>query len=338
MDALDVGIVRELGIMPFAVWPHAPEGLRPSALAKRFGVSIDAVKDRIRRLESEGVLKGSEIYPNFRHFGLDVTSYRFRLPDEGKRARATRDAETVDGVFSVTAFMGSDVCVDICHTDPTELQRRMSLLSRLMDDAAPRSFFGYALPPVARALSPLDWRIIQALRGHARRSLDEVAEAVGVSARTVKRRFDRMAKEGAFDIVAVFDPGALRGYTFFLLMASLRAPAGEREVRAVLSAFADRWFVSWTPPGVSEASLYIALLAPSVGEVEALRREAETISCVTRAECLIPVDLRTNGVWIDRMIAERAAIRTRAAPPPVVRHGEEAAAPHPPAPRSDGRP
>jgi len=318
MDALDVRIVRQLGIQPFAMWPHHPDELKPSALAKRLDVSVDAVKDRLRRMEREGVLHGYEIYPNFRHADFEVSSYHFRLTDEGKRARAAQDAEKVDGVLGITGFLGTDVCVDICYQSPQELQRRMSLLSRLMADAPPNTFFDYPLPPVHRDLSPLDWRILQALRGNARRSLEEVAEAIGVSARTVKRRFERMAKEGAFDVVAKFDPGALRGYTFFLLMVSLRRGSNERELKAILNTFADRWFFSWTPPGAANANLYVTMLSPSFGDVESLRREAETIAGVARAECLVPVEMRMNAAWIDRLIAERASERRpEPAPAPV---------------------
>lgn len=311
MDALDVRIVRELGIMPFSVWPHPPTALKPRAIAERLHVSVDAVKDRLRGLERDGVIRGYEIYPNFRHFGLQLASYRFRLTDEAKRVRATQDAENADGVFLITGFLGSDVCIDICHRSPQELQRRMSLLSRLMGDATPTAFYEYALPPVPRELSPLDWRILQAMRGDPRRSLDELADDIGVSGRTVKRRYERMAQEGAFDIVANFDPGALQGYTLFLLMLSLRPGATERESRSALNAFGDRWFYSWSPPGLPNSSIYAAMLGASMGEIEAVRREAETISVVARAETLVPVDLRSNARWIDEAIAERARAGSR---------------------------
>lgn len=313
MDAIDIRIVRELGFQPFASWPHPPDQMRPAALAKLLGLGVDAVKERLRRLHREGIIRGYEIYPNFRHFASAVTSYRFRLANEAQRARAVQDAERVDGVCGVIGFMGSDLCVDVCHSTPQELDRRLSLLSSLMGDNPPDGFFDYAMPAVVRPLSPLDWRIIQALRGNAQRSLDEVAEDIGVTGRTVKRRYERMVQEGAFDVVANFDPGALRNYVLVLLLLTLRGPVAPGERAAVLGSFDGRWFHAWTPPGSASASLFVAVLAPSFGDVEALRREAQSLSGVERAECLVPVHLHANMGWIDE------AIRHRAGPDPDAR-------------------
>jgi DNA-binding Lrp family transcriptional regulator len=304
VDATDVRLVRELGLQPFLNWPRHPDDLKPASLAKRLGLGVDAVKERLRRLEREGILQGFEIFPNFRHFGLQVSSVRFRLADEGARARAMTEVQAVDGVQAVTGFLGTELCVDLCHRNPTEMTRRAGVLSRLMGDATYLGACDYPLPPVDHELSPFDWRILQALRGQPRRRLEDVAESLGVSARTVKRRFERMAKAGDFDIVANVDPGALRNSIMAFLLVHLRPDATKAEGEAVVASLPERWFHVWMPG--HKPDFFAAVVAASMGELEELRRQTESLPGVVMVESRIPVDMHTDMRWIDEWIRERA--------------------------------
>ena len=46
MDALDIRIVRTMGIQPYGRSPKTLEALRPSVIAKELGVSAERVRDR----------------------------------------------------------------------------------------------------------------------------------------------------------------------------------------------------------------------------------------------------------------------------------------------------
>lgn len=305
VDDVDVGTLRSLGLQGFQTWPHGPNDLKPSVIAKRLGMSVDAVRDRIARMEKSGIIAGYELTPNLRLFGHEVTSFHFRLAEGTRRGRTLKEAEAVDGVCSVTGFLSHDVCIDIAHRTPEELERRVQVLGRLLGDASPYSWYEFRLPRMRRELSHIDWRILQAMRGRGRRSLDEVAAELRVSAKTVKRRYDQMAKDGAFDVTANVDPGAFSGQILFLLFLHLRRGATDREVQALLGTYADRWFFSGTPPGGAQRSVYVALLTRSMRDADALAREAESIPGVDRAEALLPVHLVPTVAWIDEAIAER---------------------------------
>jgi DNA-binding Lrp family transcriptional regulator len=56
-----------------------------------------------------------------------------------------------------------------------------------------------------RKLSTLDLRIIASLRDDARKPIVEIADSVGVSARTVRRRLDIMRSEGSLDFDQLYD-------------------------------------------------------------------------------------------------------------------------------------
>ena len=84
-------------------------------------------------------------------------------------------------------------------------------------------------------LSPLDLKIIASLKDNARRPMAEIADMVGVSAKTVKRHLEDMMSEGSLDMSVPVDSQA-GGDMFLIMHVNLRAGANKVEVgRRLLS-------------------------------------------------------------------------------------------------------
>jgi DNA-binding Lrp family transcriptional regulator len=62
--------------------------------------------------------------------------------------------------------------------------------------------------PSDAVLYPLDYQIIYALRKNSRKPLSDVAEMLGVSAKTVRRRLSRMIREGLIELSIQWYPDA----------------------------------------------------------------------------------------------------------------------------------
>jgi DNA-binding Lrp family transcriptional regulator len=67
-----------------------------------------------------------------------------------------------------------------------------------------------------QALSPLDLRILDALRTDARKPLTEVAEKLGITAKTVKRHWDRLEAEGLIEKSIQWSPDSSGDIIVFL--------------------------------------------------------------------------------------------------------------------------
>jgi DNA-binding Lrp family transcriptional regulator len=323
VDGLDVDILRHMGLLPFLAWPHPPENLRPGRVARQLGVSPDTVKDRIARLEAEGVIAGYEIHPNFRHLGVTATTFHFRVADPRHKARGVEDLRNVDGVVGVFDYLGPTVCVDLAFRHPRELERKVELVARLlMAEALPHPCFDYALPEVRRPLANLDWRIIRALRGRARRPPEDVGAEIGVSGRTVRRRLDRMAAEGCVDIIPIVDKARMSGYIMYEALVTLREGVEHADglPPALARAFHGAVCAAWPMPERERRCATVLLLARSVAEIEGLRREVEAVPGVEHVEVLIPAGSVSRTGWVDEAIEARireteALSRTPAAAP-----------------------
>jgi len=305
MDTLDLRILRALGIQAWSEGQRNLDDLRPATLARRFRVRPELVRERISRLESSGVVAGYEIYPNFRHLGLDVTTYHYTLEDPGLKAAAVDEAAEFEGVFGVFGYLGQVVCVDVCHRSPADRARRLSVLGKLMNGARGGVMWERNLPAVTRALDVLDWRIIKALRGDAHRPLEDVAADLGISIRTVRRRFAHLASEGSIDVVANFDPTCIEGNLMveFHVFLAPDAPAGTR--RGIQDICGDNWFAAWTPPDEAVAGMALVLVGPSVARFEELRAAVEALPGVRSMRVLVPSRVAYRANWIDEAIEEK---------------------------------
>jgi len=86
-----------------------------------------------------------------------------------------------------------------------------------------------------KELSTLDLKIIASLKDDARRPIAEIADVVGVSAKTVRRHLEDMVSDGSLDMSVPVD-SASGGDMFLIMHVNLRDGADKREVgRRLLS-------------------------------------------------------------------------------------------------------
>ncbi len=99
-----------------------------------------------------------------------------------------------------------------------------------------------------RDLSPLDLRIIAALRGDVRRPASEIAKVVGATTKTVSRHLSDMISEGSLDLHVRWD-STLVGDMYFIALVTLRDGANSGAVgRRLLKKypFKDAFFVAYS--------------------------------------------------------------------------------------------
>lgn len=305
MDALDIGIIRTMGIFPFGRVPRNPDTLKPGHLAKALGVTPETARERVQRLEMAAVISGYQVYPNLRHFGLESAGFLFQVADEERWNRLPKELKPVDGILGANYFLGNKVCVELSYRGPSDLARRLELISNLSGDLDPVKFWGRDTPSVDRPLTPLDWRILRALRGRARRPLAEVAKELGVGYRTVKRRYDRMANEGSFFVVPVINPGKDPGLIPIWLLFYLRADASGETVREITRSFHEWQIHSHVPASRELGSFDVLVYASSPSHIEALRQRGSAIAGVGQVSALIPCAMTEADAWIDEAIDAR---------------------------------
>lgn len=282
------------------------DALRPSFLADALGVTPKTVRERVQRMEDRGVIARYEAYPEPGQLDLDVTAVHLAVPEGTDKAHVVETLALLDGVFKVTDLRGPGLLVGLGIRTDRDRARRMRLLAREVGDGDPQALALRRGRRDQRPLTALDWRIVAALRGRADRPLAEVAEAVGVSYRTVKRRVDRMQEERSLCIAPVVDVARIDGVVPFDLFVVLEDGADDDAVSRVAGLFPDRRIQRYVPPGKDRWFVDLLLYAHTLAEVEDMRRKAAGTEGVARVETF----LRRAAVetdWLDALIEARAA-------------------------------
>lgn len=242
MDALDLRILRHIGLEPFAGTARSAHPWRPEELARHLHETPRLLKDRMARLERDGVVVGFDVQPNLALLGLSSRTYAFPFAVRATRRETLSRLRDIEGVLAYVDYLTDWVTVTLAFADGPERDQRLAQVAATLGGAGPETWFDPEPLPPGRALSRLDWRILRALRGDARVPVREVAERIGVSAKTTQRRLDRLAGERAYSAFARLDARSMDELMMCSLVLTVDMERG-REAMGHLHGklLADAW-------------------------------------------------------------------------------------------------
>lgn len=309
MDALDIGILRTMGVRPFARWPRKHSGVWPATIAQALDQHEQTVRDRIARMESDGIIRGYHLWPNLRHVDLDAVSVHWELekaPDDETLSRL----QAVDGVLGALRFYGPHVCFDISHSGGGERDRRLQVVAHLLGEQHEVMWsHDLPFPHVGRELSTLDWRILRARRTDARRPATAVAADVGVTAKTVRTRFDAMREEGSLDEYVSVDFASMTDAVPFILYVWVASDGPDPTAR--LLERVDEHRLGHFRATVPRSGLLVTqLVASNPADAQRITEAARGIDGVNRAEPQMPTGGFWNEAWLDEIVDANAQVET----------------------------
>lgn len=216
-DDLYSGILREL---------YSPAWLRRSgrdsygALAKKLGVDDETVRRTINRMQSSGFLKSWSAFPNPHVLGMECASVVFDVKGRTKeKAKLIAQLRLIDGVVALFNFVEDQgLRLILYYSNQSDLERKTRLLTSICGPS-PSVSWEVPFPPCRVNLKATDWRIILYLMADSRKSLPEIAQATGVSTRTVTRRLDEMTENNAFFLSQNVDAKRVDGFIYHFVVS-----------------------------------------------------------------------------------------------------------------------
>lgn len=152
-------------------------------------------------------------------------------------------------------------------------------------------------------LSRIDFQIINVLNEDARMSIGDIAQRCDASARTVKRRLERMVADGAIDFSIDWRPGNASGLTAMMAII-LRRGVDQRMVRNDLNnLFGGNIFVITTLsniPGLISCNAW----ASSIKRYNELIDEMKRCHGVVDVHSSVLKDGWVQDTWRDRLLRE----------------------------------
>jgi DNA-binding Lrp family transcriptional regulator len=313
LDQLDFKIFKSLGVRPFGPTSGDLSRLNPWVIGKKVGADGNTVKLRLNKMRKGGFIKYFQIYPNYRLLGINGSAFIFQLGDVLQKREVIEKVSLVDGVIEVHNFIGPNICIDFTYQDSGDETRRLELLRKLTGCESPERFYERFMPRVEVILSNTDWRIIKALRYDAFKPLSKVAEELGLTAKTVRNRFERMAQNNAIMIVPLVNPAEIADTITYVMLLYPSQSKREEVMKRAMEIFGDSCFLFNTS---SDGNSMMVLAARTLAETEDSLIRARKIEGMLDVRLLVLKELREYTQWMDSEIDRKIAETARRVPSP----------------------
>ena len=163
-------------------------------MAEMSDLSVSAVHKRIKSLEDEGIIERYIARPSLQALkSLWVMIFGF------SKARSTELVSKELGQHENINFVGiaggKSLSISTFLRDISELQEISTFISKTAQ--IDETFIGIKNIPyitIPEPLSSIDYKILKSLNMDARKPITDIAEDVGLSAKTVRRRLDSMVE------------------------------------------------------------------------------------------------------------------------------------------------
>lgn len=268
MDELDIKILREL--VADVSRRSLQSDIRKSyaIISKKLGTTENTVRNRVDSLYAAGIILGWKLGINPTVFGYETSFLFFDATSAGEKDEVLRKFRSIPGVLWIVDYFGNTAGVLIAHKDGRALAKELQPVHQILDSKVYTRVNNW-FPEVKIALTEMDWEIIKALRKDPRKPYVDLANELGISVRTARRRLQRLTRNSVVFIFPAVNLKKLVGSVPTALAVFYSDPKAKNEVEArIISKFYN--FYLFTPSPEAVYGAYIFLL-PNLATAEEMR-------------------------------------------------------------------
>ncbi|HEX6281802.1 MAG TPA: AsnC family transcriptional regulator [Nitrososphaera sp.] len=211
MDKIDIKIMKEF--LTDFIMPPRKAHIRRSfrSLAKSIKIDQHAIRNRIRKLQEQGVIRRWYIAVNPAIFGLKTANLQIFLHDNSDKDEMM---QKISSSFPNMAFLCNHLepklIVILYYRDAKDLDhdidRLMKITKATYMNKMPKLFTEYGAK-----LTESDWKIIGSLQEDPWKPYRAISKELKISSKTVKRRVEALEKDAAVYLLADVNMRAAEG-------------------------------------------------------------------------------------------------------------------------------
>lgn len=211
MDKIDVKIMKEL-LADFVMPPRTAHTRRSfRSIAKSIKIDQHAIRNRIRRLQEQGVIKRWYIVVNPTLFGLKTTLLQFFLPaNSDKDEIMQRISSSFPNMGFLCNHLEPKLIVILYYKDNKDLDDDVDKLMKITKATYLNKMLKLFTECGAKSTES-DWKIINSLLHDPWKPYSAISKELKISSKTVKRRVEALAREGAIYLLADVNMRAVEG-------------------------------------------------------------------------------------------------------------------------------
>jgi len=279
-------------------------------LADKLGLSVNAVHKRIQALIESGVIRvftAKISLSALKAFGVLVFGRsQIQSIDEACQKLGNHDSTFWVGVGGGNHLYIGAYLPNISELEPyvDYVKKEAQMLDPTVGIIPPETDLPSLVTPRDTTLHPLDYQIIYALHKNSRRSISDVAEELGISAKTARRRLSRMIREGLIELSMKWYPDASNDIaTLFHLR--LKPSADKSKVGFMLvEKYAPNVLFFWRFSNLPDHLICIVWTS-TMKELRDIRESFESEELI---QSFVPSILYTGYIfdtWRDKLLLEK---------------------------------
>ncbi|GIU72793.1 MAG: hypothetical protein KatS3mg003_2272 [Candidatus Nitrosocaldaceae archaeon] len=270
MDKIDVDIIRLL---------LNDSRVSYNQIADRLGVSINTVRSRIDKMLKQGLIKYHTIV-NLDKFGYTLIYILIRYDNLDK---LIEKLSVIGKVIMIVQCLGDTFMIGLAIKDkdnPLELVKAF-----IEPYNASILFFK---EPTNIRLSKNGLRIIKYLLNNPRVKSKDIADALDISTKTVKRVIDYLLKNGIIGFSIIMNPSRLEKYTNFGLIIKIN---DNTAIKRIYDMLEEHFLLS---PLIYNNVIITVLYGESMQIIDEYYRKVKQIEGVNSVDLVIPLSVEIN--------------------------------------------
>ncbi len=288
MDKIDLNIMRILLVSGRASY---------QSIGNELDLSSNTVKSRVMKMIDDGAIGRFIAQIKLEKCGYDLIYAIISHGSEQQQTILDR-VKLVGDTFMVINCVGDLTILGIAVRG--ELEQKMELVKTLVEPAIVINIFPIRgiLP---RKLRRTDLILMRHLIKYPRASAHDIAKAVKVSTRTVKRRLDLLTKLDLIHFSMLYDPAAMRGFIQFTLLLDIDEKKYKDVVSRIYRQLGDHFLLP-PPPLYQKSMIVVILYSDNVHSMDEMFKAVKNTDGVKNVELSIPTKLDFRLDWFIKVI------------------------------------
>ncbi len=302
-ETLDFDILREMYREGAVTLAGVDPRLNATRIARKIRVRRARVAGRLKAWSDSGFLRRYDVWVNPALFGWQGAGLNIRVHHPRAKAELFSRLALLEGAVWGVEFLGEWITLSVVTPDAAALERTRRLIGGLVGVREVDVPLPWRVLPPMRELSPLDIRIVRALRQNPSAMLSSTADRVGISTRTMTRRYANLVENRDVWFVPVFDFRALSYPVVVLGMTLRRGTDGNSILRRIRTRYPlSLAFREMPGPGPEAGGLLCLVMPPSAAHLEEVEGYVASIEGVEELEANVVVRLHSFPDWFDRQL------------------------------------
>jgi DNA-binding Lrp family transcriptional regulator len=211
LDEADIPIIRAFFMDARYVHPGRSE-IRESIsrISERLEIAESTVRKRVGKYVRSGFVTGWSLIMNPHITGEFMAQVRLDVLPPPTKDDVLEKLKLIEGVWVLVRYHDNVLGVGVYSRSIESLKKTAELMAKIANSEH-MDYGQLTFPPCSHHFTPTDIDIIRIIQENPKEGLGLVADKVGRSIKTVKRRIDRMVSERAIAIAPQPDLGKLTG-------------------------------------------------------------------------------------------------------------------------------